>query len=175
MPITNYDLMIDKEYLPGTLITATGGTVQTRFNNTGNILFFGLGVVTGSGERVIALPSTANDKFEGVLMHTNTYEAREGYSKDATTGYYGYPDKREVSIIRPGEFAQVAVFVDSATAINDPVYVRYSATPGTTGLAGCFRQDDGTTTALEVTGARFIKVVAAPTAGEMAISWVEFS
>lgn len=175
MPITNYDLMIDKPLPAGTLITASGGNIHTRYNGTGGILFFGLGVVTGASFKEVVLPSDATDVFEGILEYTNTYEAREGYSRDATTGLDGYPNQREVSIIRPGSFAQVAVYVDSAIALNDPVFLRYTATPGTTGLVGCFRNDADTATALEIPAARFIEGVAAPAAGEMAIAVIEFN
>lgn len=174
MPITDYNLMIDRDYSPGQLVTPTGGTIQTRFNDSNNILFFGLGVVTGTGNREVVYPSTANDKFEGVLFYTNTYELRDGHTRDVSSGRIGYPAKREVSIIRPGNFAQIAVFVDSATAINDPVFVRHTGS-GTTGLPGCFRKDIDTDKAIQITNARFIKVVSAPTAGQMKISWIEFS
>lgn len=174
MPITDYNLMIDRDYAPGQLVTPTGGTIHTRFNNSDNILFFGLGVVTGARNREIVVPSATGGKFEGVLFYTNTFELRNGHTRDAVSGRIGYPPKREVSIIRPGEFAQVAVFVDSATAINDPVFIRHTGS-GTTGLPGCFRKDIDTDKADAITRGRFIKAVSAPAAGKMAVSWIEFS
>lgn len=172
-PITNYDFMIDKEYPAGTLITPTGGRIHTRYNTTGGILLFGLGGVTGANFKELALPSAAGDRFEGVIVYTTTYENRVGYTQDSE-GRYGYPDKREVSIVKKGDHAQMAVWVDSATAVNDPVFLRFTATDGATGLSGCFRADADTATALEIPGARFIKTVTAPAAGNMKISHIEF-
>lgn len=174
MPITDYNLMIDRDYYPGTLVTASGGAIHSRFNNSNLILFFGLGVVAGAKNREVVYPSSVNDRFDGVLFYTNTYELRDGYTRDSVSGRVGYPAKREVSIIRPGEFAQVAVFVDSATAINDPVYLRHTGS-GTTGIPGCFRKDIDTDKAIAITRGRFIKAVSAPAAGKMAVSWIEFS
>lgn len=177
MPINSYDLVIDKDYPPGALITPTGGTVHTRHNTTTSILYFGLGGarVTGGNYRDIKLPDASTDVLDGVFKLTDSYEVRDGYSREAATGYVGYPVDREVSIIRPGEFAQIAVWVDSATAVNDPVFWRHTATPGTTGLAGCFRSNVDTASAIAIVGARFIKTVSAPIAGQMAISWIEFT
>lgn len=175
MPITNYDLAIDREYSPGALITASGGKVHGRFNTTGGILYHGLGVVRGSNYREVALPAADGDVFEGVVKMTITYEIRDGYTRDPITGMIGYPADREVSIIRPGDLAQIAVWVDSATAYDDPVYLRYSATAGVTGIVGCFRNDAGTATASLANGARFIKTVEAPAAGSMVISHIELT
>lgn len=175
MPITNFNLAIEQEYSPGAIITASGGKVHTRFNVTGGILYHGIGVVRGSNYRDIALPAATDDVFEGVVKMANTYEIRDGYTRDPATGRIGYPADREVSIVRPGDFAHIAVWVDSGTVYDDPVFLRYSATEGATGIVGCFRNDDGTTTALLVNGARFIKTVAAPAAGSMVISHIELT
>lgn len=174
MPITNYDLAIDKEYEPGTIITLSGGRTHTRFNVTGQILYFGLGVVRGASYREIAIPSADGQTFEGVVKHANTYEMRDGYTRDPATGLMGYPVDREASIVRPGDFAHLAVLVDSATNYDDPVYLRFASTEGATGMAGAFRNDDDAATAMEIgVGARFIKTVAAPAAGEVVVSHIE--
>lgn len=175
MPITNYDLAITKEYSPGAIITSCGGVVHTRFNVTGSILYHGIGVVRGADYRSIALPAADTDVFEGVVKMANTYEIRDGYTRDSATGMIGYPVDREASIVRPGDFAHLAVWVDSATAYDDPVFLRFTATEGTTGIVGAFRNDADTATALAVPSARFIKTVAAPAAGEMTISHIELT
>ncbi|NET61715.1 MAG: hypothetical protein F6K47_38030, partial [Symploca sp. SIO2E6] len=47
MPVTNYDLIIDKSYEPGELVTLDDAQIWTFTNGTGVILPFGLGVVVG--------------------------------------------------------------------------------------------------------------------------------
>lgn len=175
MPILDDGKNLSQQDLfPGVLVTASGGTIHTKFNSSNSILYFGLGVVSGTKPDEILLPSSASDKFEGVLFFTNTYELRDGHTRDVASGRIGYPGKREVSVIKPGNFAQVAVYVDSATAINDPVFLRHTGS-GSTGLAGCFRKDIDTDKAIAISNARFIKAVTAPAAGKMTVSWIEFA
>lgn len=166
--------LVERDLFPGVLVTASGGVIHTKFNASSNILYFGLGVVSGAKQDEIVIPSSASDKFEGVLLFSNTFELRDGYTRDVTSGRIGYPPKREVSIIKPGNFAQAVVYVDSATAINDPVFLRHTGS-GTTGIPGCFRKDIDTDKAIQINNARFIKIVSAPASGTMAVSWIEFS
>ncbi len=173
MPITNYDLIIEKSHEPGELVTLDDAQIWTFTNGTDAILPFGIGVVAGTGEGAtgkVIIPADANGKFEGIVYATDTFEKRSGYTLDDATGRVGYPRDREVSIVRRGV---IAVFIDSDVSRGDPVYMRHTATPGTTGIAGCFRKDADTANAIAIPNATFLKSVAAPTAGEMAIGIVE--
>lgn len=172
MPITNYDLIIDKSYEPGEIVTLDDAQIWTFTNGTDAILPFGIGVVAGTGEGAtgkVIIPADANGKFEGIVYATDTFEKRSGYTLDANDRV-GYPAAREVSIVRSGV---IAVFIDSDVSRGSPVYMRHTATGGTTGIAGCFRKDADTANAIAINNATFLKSVAAPTAGKMAIGIVE--
>lgn len=184
MPITNYDYLIDKPYLPGQIVTLDDAQIWSYANGVNGILFFGLGVVKGanpSGTAIqlpskigatgtIVLPSAAGQKFEGITYHTNTYEIRDGYTRDVATGRLGYPIKQIVSIVRSGV---MAVWIDSAVDRGDPVYLRHTATVGVTGLAGCFRKDADTANAQLIEDASFIMPAPAPAAGQMGVGYLE--
>jgi hypothetical protein len=178
MPIVNYDLIIEKSYEPGEIVTLDDAQIWTFTNGTGAILPFGIGVVAGTVEGVtskigatsqVIIPADANGRFEGIVYATDTFEKRSGYTLDANDRV-GYPANREISVVRSGV---IAVFIDSDVSRGDPVYMRHTATPGTTGIAGCFRKDADTANAIAINNATFLKSVAAPTAGEMAIGIVE--
>ncbi|NEP13701.1 MAG: hypothetical protein F6K14_26575 [Symploca sp. SIO2C1] len=174
MPVTNYDLIIEKSYEPGELVTLDDAQIWTFTNGTGVILPFGLGVVAGTGEGAtgkVILPADANGKFEGITYRTNTFEKRSGYTLDDATGWVGYPKDREVSICRRA--LGIAVLIDSDVSRGSPVFLRHTATPGTTGIAGCFRKDADTANAIAIPNATFLKAAPAPVAGEMGVGILE--
>lgn len=184
MPITDYEYLIDKPYLPGQIVTLDDAQIWSYANGVNGILFFGLATVKGanpSGTAIkipskigatgtVVLPTAAGQKFEGISYHTNTYEIRDGYTKDVATGRLGYPIKQIVSIVRSGV---MAVWIDSAVDRGDPVFFRHTATPGVTGIAGCFRKDADTATADPIVDASFIMPAPAPAAGQMGVGYLE--
>lgn len=182
MPAYPDGLLIDKQYLPGMIVTTDNAKIWAYVSEVNAVLPFGLGVVRGTTTEhaplsipskigvtgTVKLPSTATDKFEGVTYRSTTYEIRDGYTKDVS-GRLGYPARREISIVRYGV---VAVFIDSAVDRGDPVFLRITAS-GSTGLVGCFRKDADTATAIAIPGASFLSKVSAPTAGQMKVGIID--
>lgn len=183
MPITNYNLAIDNPYQAGMIVTLDDAQIWTYANGTGAVLPFGLGVVKGTNSpgvmnglasdiqttATIVLPSASGQRFEGITYKTDTYELRNTYSRDAMARP-GYPIGQPVSIVRRGV---VAVYIDSAVDRGDPVFLRYSATAGGTGIVGCFRNDADTSKAMAIANASFIAPASAPAAGSMGIGLLE--
>jgi hypothetical protein len=184
MAITDYNYLIDKPYLPGQVVTLDDAHIWSYVNGVNGILPFGLGVVKGANPSGVAiglpskigatgtvvLPSTITDKFEGISYYTNTLELRDGYTRDVATGRVGYPIKQVVSIVRRGV---VAVFIDSAVNRGDPVHLRAIATPGATGIVGCFRNGADGSNSFLIPDASFIMPAPAPAAGSMGIGYLE--
>ena len=164
------------------IVTLGNARIWSYISGINAIALAGLGVVRGATTEwgvlsipskigatgTIVLPSTTTDKFEGVLYRSTAYEIRDGYTKD-TSGRIGYPKQSEVSLVRQGV---VAVFVDSAVDRGDPVFLRITAS-GTTGLAGCFRKDADTATAIAIPNASFLTKVTAPVAGQMKVGIID--
>jgi hypothetical protein len=184
MPITDYGLLIDKPYRPGEIITLDDAQIWSYVNGLSAILPFGLAVVRGAnapGQAIglpskigasgtVLLPTAAGQRFEGISYHTNTYEIRDGYTRDVATGRIGYPARQVVSIVRVGV---VAVFIDSAVDRGDPVFYRHTAVAGVSGIPGCFRNAADATNTAAIPDATFIAPSPAPAAGQMGVGYLE--
>lgn len=170
MPVTDYKLIYERDYLPGQIIKLVDSRIYSYRNAESSIFYFGLGVCMGAGTDDVVFPVDANSKFLGICVYQDTYESRAGWSHDETLDLYGYPSDRLVSVARDGV---LAVLVDSDVSRGAPVFCRHTATPGSTGIKGCFRKDADTATAFAVPNAFFTGAVAAPAAGSMAIAAID--
>lgn len=170
MPITNYDLLIDKELQWGELTTLDGSRIWAFTNPTNVIIPMGFGVVQGEGDEGVKLPDAADNLFEGIAYFTDTLEQREGYTVN-TAGFFGYPANYTISVIRRGV---VAVPVDQAMSRGNQVFLRHTASAANTAaVAGTFRAAADGTNTIELAHARVYKGCAAPAPNKLATCWID--
>lgn len=106
---------------------------------------FGSAVVAGSDENHVKLPAASSDKFLGIALRTQAMIPN-------ADGSSSYKAKDAVSVLSQG---RVYVKVEEAVAAGDSVFVRYASGVGGS-VPGLFRNDADTSTAFELTRARFI-------------------
>lgn len=122
---------------------------------------FGVGVVKGTANDQVKLPSATSDKVTGIAIHTHSY-----FNQDLS-GTAGIPVKGQVNKLRRGE---CWVVVETNVVDGDPVFCRCTAKGGNTQL-GRFRNDADPTagpvdTAVSVPEAKFRSTA---TAGGLAL------
>lgn len=156
MPIFNYGDLTDRKLFEGQYADLMDDPeARTGINADTQIIIFGRGVVQGSGDKDVLLPSSASDTFLGIALYTETFEKRaDGTNQylnsiDPTTGKMGYPLKHEVAYVVDGA---VGVLIDGPVTPKSPVYCRFAG-----GAKGVFRADADTSNAFLVNRARFLK------------------
>lgn len=170
MPVTNYDFLIDKQLQWGEAATLDSARIWAVENPNDYIVPMGFGVVKGSGERGIELPSASTDLFEGIAYFSDTFEKRSGYTL-TSQGWYGYPKKYTMSIFRKGV---IAVPVDQAMARGDEVHMYYeTSATNTLALPGTFRKAAVTDKTFQLTYARVYKGCEAPAANQLETCWID--
>lgn len=167
MPITNYDLIFDKPKNPGQPTTFGARDIYGFFSEETVIVPMGLGLVYGSNPDSCKFPTADTETFAGISYYSDTFEQEDGISIDANNRY-GYPVGRKVSLIVKS-VSPVVVYVDSATNLNDPVFIRFAVGSGSTQL-GVFRNDADTASAFQLPIGRFVETVTAPPPGETKLS-----
>lgn len=126
---------------------------------------------------VAAMPALTIADFLGVAIRQvihETFASNDvwrytggGVSASATCDYV---DCDSVPYLSQG-----GIWVASEEAVSDmdPVYVRVAAGAGGS-ILGAFRNDADTASCVAVTGARFVRNAAAPSAGQYSPAWVRF-
>lgn len=107
---------------------------------------FGVMVARGSTENKCIKLVDTNSVLLGVHIFSNEY------AKDQELGSTGIKPGVMMNILRKG---RIWVVVEEIVAKDEPCYVRYTASGGNTTI-GAFRNDDDTSKAKLVPGARFI-------------------
>lgn len=147
------------------------------------MLLFGWGVVQAAGTTThtatVAYPSATTNTFEGILLSTDTFEVRRGYSVDGANRA-GYPPQATqspgvtgassttVSVIRKAD--RIAVPIETAVNRGDAVHMR--AVLGTGVSRGAFRNAAAAGETIAIPRARFLSTVAAPSAGQLGIGLI---
>lgn len=170
MPVTNYDFLIDKELQWGEAATLDSARIWAVENPNSYIIPMGFGVISGSGERGVELPSSDTDLFEGIAYFSDTFERREGYTV-TSQGWYGYPKEYTMSIFRKGV---IAVPVDQAMSRGDKVYMRYATSASnTSAVAGTFRKAEDANKTIELLYARVYRGCEAPATNKLETCWID--
>lgn len=138
-----------------TPLTATGPNV---------IVPFGIGVVRGASDNLIAIPSATGQYFMGIALATDTIEKRAGYSIDSD-GIMGWPARSVLSYLRRGI---VAVPVTTDCVQGGAVYCIHTGGAGQP--VGHFRKDANTDKADLVPNAVFWKTLTAAGLGLIRIN-----
>ena len=153
MPVTTHANLIDQvSAFPGQIIRPFDTRVVTGINaEASTVIPFGFGVVKGTNDDDVILPTGSGNIFLGVATIMQI-EKRASYSLDASSRY-GVPIKHEVAILEQGV---IAVFIDQTVAQGGAVFLRHTANGS---VVGTFRADADTANALSITGARWASSV----------------
>lgn len=147
----------------GDYATAEGVTPLTG-TGPNAIVPFGIGLVRGASDDVLAIPSATGQRFMGISVSTNTIEKRAGYSIDGD-GIMGWPAQSVLTYLRQGI---ICVPVASDCVQGAPVYVIHTAGSGQP--VGHFRKDANTDKADLVPDAVFWRTLAAAGLGLIRIN-----
>jgi len=158
------DLISADPLYEGKVATYEPAIVLTATNKANAVIAFGKGVVRGSADGQVIIPTATGQTFMGIAVETNTIEKRAGYSIDAN-GKMGWPVNYDMSFIRRGI---IAVPVDSDCVQGGAVYVIHTA--GTGQVPGHFRKDANTDKADLVPNAVFWKTLTAAGVGLIRIN-----
>lgn len=158
------NLLTEEKYFEGMPAYTEDVTIRHAINGYAGVIAAGKGVVRGSTEGVLTLPSATGFVFLGVAMLSDTVEKREGYSLDADSKF-GWPQKYMTSYVRRGV---VAVPIDSDCVWGDPVYCIHTASTGQ--VPGHFRKNANTDKADLVPNAVFWKTLTAAGVGLIALN-----
>ena len=120
------DLISADPLYEGKVATYEPAIVLTATNKANAVIAFGKGVVRGSADGQVIIPTATGQTFMGIAVETNTIEKRAGYSIDAN-GKMGWPVNYDMSFIRRGI---IAVPVDSDCVQGGAVYVIHTAGTG---------------------------------------------
>lgn len=167
MPITTTaDLLSGQLYYPGELITTVGAQVavpRTGINaEASTVIPFGFGVMRGTADGDLLLPTDNTAVFMGVLMIMGI-EKRTGYSLDGSSRF-GVPIDHEAAYIEVGD---IAVYVDGDVTEGGAVYWNVAAS---TSVPGAFRGSSNSTNTVQITGARWLKTVTGGTSSAMKVA-----
>ena len=158
------DLLSGDLFYEGKLATYEPAIVLTATNKASAIIAFGKGVMLGSADNQVIIPTTTGQTFAGIAVETNTIEKRADYSIDSD-GKFGWPIDYDMSVCRRG---LIAVPVDSDCVQGGAVYVIHTASTGQ--VPGHFRKDANTDKADLVPNAVFWKTLTAAGIGLIRIN-----
>lgn len=158
------DLLSGDLVYEGKLATYEPAIVLTGLNKSAAVIAFGKGVVRGSADGQVILPTATGQTFMGIAVETNTIEKRPDYSIDAA-GKMGWPVNYDMSFCRRGV---IVVPVDSDCVQGGAVYCIHTASAGQT--PGHFRKDANTDKADLVPNAVFWKTLGAAGIGLIRIN-----
>lgn len=156
MPPISYDDSPGTYYEGQIVYPLEDNIIRTGINFDSVILPFGRlacldETATGDGTRLpIILPDDANAIPRGILVKTDTFEKREGYSLNAE-GDMGYPLNHQLAYMVKGT---IAVYTDVAITPDDDVFWIHTAYTGA--KVGQFRNDANTDKAVQLTGAKWL-------------------
>ncbi len=152
MPITNYSLYSER-VLPGSIASTLSCDIVSRLNSSNEAIPYGSAVVYDpSLESGVSLPSSLTDIFAGIAVRTYLYEDESD----------SISNEKQFDVLLKGE---IAVFVDTAVSVGDPVFFRVA--PNTGNILGSFRNNADTTgepadTCLQISKAQWVKGTMGP-------------
>lgn len=140
---------IDLLAYEGQILTNRGTTERIGGRTVTGLKYpFGRGITWNGSNKEIRPLNNATDVMIGVLIRQPLYE--DYIDAD---GAYGFPPNENVIFLQKGD---IAVYVETDIAHNDPVYVRHTANGAGKDKVGVFRNDADTDNALLVPNARWL-------------------
>lgn len=142
---TSYTLYHEKGYA-GQIADCQPREVESMINEetVAGDMKFGVGVIQGTDDNQILLPSSGTDTILGFTVLTHNQVLEEGASEVSIKENSG------VSLLRDGA---LYVCVEDAVTRGNNVFVRFA--PGSETVIGAVRSDADTATAVEVTDWQF--------------------
>jgi len=139
MPFSNYDFVSATPLYEGQLASNSLHNIRSYTNNTNAVIPFGRALVQDTLQNSAKIATAISGVFLGVSLAVEVYEA----TKDSSGVYFGgFPPYREMSVLTQGD---VAVYVEQAVTVTDPVFFRHTAN-GSNQILGVFRKDADTLT-----------------------------